>query len=74
MKNFHLNVTFFFFFLNNVGTDITIVAHSLGVQKAMESAEILEKEGISCEVIFEIVSNNSKLASHVFHVQNLCDH
>jgi len=33
------------------GTDITIVAHSLGVQKAMESAEILEKEGISCEVV-----------------------
>lgn len=26
------------------------MAHSLGVQKAMESAEILEKEGISCEV------------------------
>ncbi|XP_066913628.1 pyruvate dehydrogenase E1 component subunit beta, mitochondrial-like [Clytia hemisphaerica] len=33
------------------GTDVTIVAHSLGVQKAMESAEILEKEGISCEIV-----------------------
>eukprot|EP00111_Clytia_hemisphaerica_P003949 TCONS_00011315-protein len=33
------------------GTDVTIVAHSLGVQKAMESAEILEKEGINCEIV-----------------------
>jgi len=33
------------------GSDITIVAHSLGVQKAMEGAEVLDKEGISCEVV-----------------------
>jgi pyruvate dehydrogenase E1 component beta subunit len=33
------------------GSDITIVAHSLGVQKAMEASAELEKEGISCEVI-----------------------
>ena len=39
-----------FSLLFNPGSDITIVAHSLGVQKAMESAEILEKEGVSCEV------------------------
>jgi len=34
------------------GSDITIVAHSLGVQKAMEgAAELSEKHGIECEVI-----------------------
>lgn len=33
------------------GTDVTIVAHSLGVQKAMEGAAELEKEGISCEIV-----------------------
>ena len=33
------------------GTDVTIVANLLYVNKAMEAAEILEKEGISAEVI-----------------------
>lgn len=33
------------------GTDVTIVAKLLMVYKAMEAAAILEKEGISCEVI-----------------------
>ena len=33
-----------------LGTDVSIVAHSLGVQKALEGAELLEKDGISCEV------------------------
>jgi len=33
------------------GTDISIVAHSLGVEKAMEASVELEKEGISCEII-----------------------
>lgn len=33
------------------GTDITIVAHSLGVQKAIEGAAELKKEGISCEIV-----------------------
>lgn len=38
--------------IERVGSDITIVAHSLGVQKAMEgAAELAEKEGIECEVI-----------------------
>lgn len=33
------------------GTDVTIVANLLMLYKALEAAEILEKEGISCEVI-----------------------
>lgn len=33
------------------GTDITIVANLLMMYRAMEAAEILEREGISCEVI-----------------------
>jgi len=33
------------------GTDITIVAHSIAVGTAVEAALLLEKEGISCEVI-----------------------
>ena len=33
------------------GKDITIVANLLMWYKAMEAAEILEKEGISCEII-----------------------
>lgn len=37
--------------VERAGSDITIVAHSLGVQKAMEGAEELAKEGISCEVV-----------------------
>lgn len=46
------------------GTDVTIVAHSLGVQKALEGAEELEKEGINCEV------NNCQLLylTHAFNV------
>ena len=32
------------------GTDVTIVAHSLSVQKALEAAQAMEKDGISCEV------------------------
>lgn len=34
------------------GTDITIAAHSLGVQKAMDALPELEAEGISCEVSY----------------------
>ena len=33
------------------GTDITIVGHSIGVGFALDAAAILEKEGISCEVV-----------------------
>ena len=33
------------------GTDVTLVAHSIAVGFAVEAAEILSKEGISCEVI-----------------------
>jgi len=38
--------------IERAGSDITIVAHSLGVQKAMEgAAELSAKDGIECEVI-----------------------
>lgn len=33
------------------GTDITIVAHSLGVLRALEAAQILAADGISAEVM-----------------------
>ncbi len=33
------------------GTDVTIVAHAIMVHRAMEAAEVLADEGISCEVI-----------------------
>jgi hypothetical protein len=33
-----------------LGTDITLVAHSIAVGTAMEAAALLEKEGVSCEV------------------------
>ncbi len=33
------------------GTDVTIVARSLMVPVAMKAAEVLEKQGVSCEVI-----------------------
>lgn len=33
------------------GTDVTIVARSLMVPVALKAAEVLEKEGVSCEVI-----------------------
>lgn len=41
----------YFTLLPLIGTDITIVAHSLGVDKAIDGAKELEKEGISCEII-----------------------
>ena len=44
------------FCVSFLGTDVTIVAHSLGVQKAIEGAEELVKEGISCEVSLNIFS------------------
>lgn len=33
------------------GTDVTIVSYSIMMQKALEAAELLEKEGISVEVV-----------------------
>jgi len=33
------------------GTDITIVAHSIGVGKSLTAADELAKEGVSCEVV-----------------------
>ena len=37
--------------IQRAGTDISLVAHSIGVGFAMDAAELLAKEGISCEVI-----------------------
>jgi len=33
------------------GTDVTIVGYSRNVKYSLEAAELLQKEGISCEVI-----------------------
>ena len=33
------------------GNDVTLVAHSIGVQFAMQAAEELAKDGISAEVV-----------------------
>merc|ERR1719221_845905 len=37
--------------IHRAGTDISLVAHSIGVGFAMDAADILAKEGISCEVV-----------------------
>ena len=37
--------------VRRLGTDVTIATHSFMVRVAMEAADILEAEGISCEVI-----------------------
>merc|ERR1712119_272391 len=37
--------------IQRAGTDVTLVAHSIGVGFAMDAAELLAKEGISCEVV-----------------------
>lgn len=37
--------------VRRAGTDVTITAHSFMVRMALEAAETLESEGISCEVI-----------------------
>jgi acetoin:2,6-dichlorophenolindophenol oxidoreductase subunit beta len=60
------------------GTDITIVATLLMVYRAMEAASILEKEGISVEIIdprtlvpfdYEIVINSIKKTSRLMIVE-----
>jgi pyruvate/2-oxoglutarate/acetoin dehydrogenase E1 component len=38
-------------FVRRTGTDVTITAHSFMVRMALEAAQTLEAEGISCEVI-----------------------
>lgn len=35
----------------NIGSDVTLVAHSIAVGFAVQAADILAKEGINCEVI-----------------------
>jgi len=37
--------------IQRAGSDVTLVAHSIGVGFALEAAEALAKEGINCEVI-----------------------
>ena len=44
--------------IQRAGTDISLVAHSIGVGFAMDAAEILAKEGISCEVIQFLARTN----------------
>ena len=44
--------------IQRAGTDISLVAHSIGVGFAMDAAEILAKEGISCEVIKFLARTN----------------
>lgn len=60
------------------GTDLTIVANLLMVYKAMEAAEVLEKEGISAEVIdprslvpfdYETVINSVKKTGRLMIVE-----
>ena len=41
--------------IQRAGTDISLVAHSIGVGFAMDAAELLAKEGISCEVMLNIL-------------------
>ena len=48
--------------IQRAGTDISLVAHSIGVGFAMDAAELLAKEGISCEVI------NRSEQTHQFHL------
>lgn len=65
--------------IERAGSDITIVAHSLGVQKAMEgAAELSEKEGIECEVInmrtirpldSETIINSVRKTNHLVTVE-----
>ena len=38
--------------IEKIGENVTLVGHSIGVGLALEAAEILSKEGISCEVNF----------------------
>lgn len=36
--------------IERTGSDVTLVAYSMGVQHALKAAEVLEQEGISAEV------------------------
>ena len=44
--------------IQRAGTDISLVAHSIGVGFAMDAAELLAKEGISCEVTHWFTKEN----------------
>lgn len=60
------------------GTDVSIAAHSRNVQFALEAAEILAKEGVSCEVInlrsikpldVETIAESVKKTNHLITVE-----
>ena len=63
------------------GTDITLAAHSIGVGFCMSAAEILAKEGISCEVInlrsirpldIDTVNKSVMKTNHLVTVEGNC--
>ena len=52
--------------IQRAGTDISLVAHSIGVGFAMDAAELLAKEGISCEVkSYRHISSRSELTLYI---------
>ncbi|XP_072027307.1 pyruvate dehydrogenase E1 component subunit beta, mitochondrial-like [Amphiura filiformis] len=60
------------------GTDVTLVAHSMSVQKALDAAKAMENEGISCEVINlrtirpmdeEAILNSVKKTNHLVSIE-----
>lgn len=43
--------------IERIGSDVTIVAHSMAVGLSLEAAEILSKDfGVSCEVTFQLIN------------------
>ena len=52
--------------IQRAGTDISLVAHSIGVGFAMDAAELLAKEGISCEVTHWFSQRESSAYFHFF--------
>ena len=55
--------------IQRAGTDISLVAHSIGVGFAMDAAELLAKEGISCEVMY--IGSAGVNEPYIFQVVNL---
>ena len=62
------------------GKDITLVSHSIGVGFCMGAAEILAKEGISCEVVnlrsirpldMDTVNESVKKTNHMITVEGM---
>nr|ACO15571.1 Pyruvate dehydrogenase E1 component subunit beta, mitochondrial precursor [Caligus clemensi] len=60
------------------GTDVTLVAHSIGVKFCIEASEALAQEGISCEIInlrtirpldFDTIAASVKKTNHLVSVE-----